>query len=166
MLYAVLIAVLVAADQLVKYLVRARIPLYTSLPLLPHVVELTYVRNTGAAFSIFSQHTWVLALISALVALGIAAALAKKLVTHPFAVLSLSLVLAGAVGNLIDRVFLGYVTDMFNLLFLRFAVFNIADVCVVTGGLATCAYLLFFSEKTEKSSRTEHPDADHSDADG
>ena len=63
MLYALLAAVLVAVDQVVKYLVRTHIPLGTSLPFLPGLVELTYVKNTGAAFSIFSDHTWVLTFI-------------------------------------------------------------------------------------------------------
>lgn len=166
MLYAVLIAILVCADQLVKYLVRIKIPLYTSLPIIPRVVELTHVRNTGAAFSIFKEHTWILALISAVVAVVIAAALVKKVVRHPFGVISLSLVLAGAVGNLIDRVALGYVTDMFNFLFIRFAVFNVADMCVVAGGIATCIYLLFFYDKWEKTPMTEQSNGDQSDTDG
>ena len=166
MLYAFFIAALIFIDQAVKYLVRAKMPLYSSLPLIPHVVELTHVRNTGAAFSIFSEHTWILAAISAVVAVLIAAALLKKTVSHRFGVASLSLVLAGALGNLIDRVCLGYVTDMFNLLFMRFAVFNVADICVVAGGISTCVYLLFFYEKWEKKPMTEQSDDQQSDADG
>jgi len=100
------------------------------------------------------------------VAVLIAAALLKKTVSHRFGVASLSLVLAGALGNLIDRVCLGYVTDMFNLLFMRFAVFNVADICVVAGGISTCVYLLFFYEKWEKKPMTEQSDDQQSDADG
>ena len=139
-----------AADQLVKYLVRANIPLGTSLPFLPGIMELTYWQNTGAAFSLFSEHTWVLTLISAVVSLVILGVLVKRVVAHPFGVASLSVVLAGAVGNLIDRVAFGYVTDMFNFQFMRFAVFNVADVCVVCGGIAFCIYFLFFYDKLEK----------------
>ena len=65
MLYAILVVLLVAADQLVKILVRANIPLGASMPFLPGLVELTYVQNTGAAFSIFKDHTWLLTIISA-----------------------------------------------------------------------------------------------------
>lgn len=166
MLYALFIAALVIVDQVVKYLVRMKMPLYASHPLIPHFVELTHVRNTGAAFSILSQHTWILALVSAVVALAIAAALLKKVITHPFGVISLSLVLAGAVGNLIDRVFMGYVTDMFNFLFIHFAVFNVADMCVVGGGIATCVYLLFFYEKWEKKTMKEPNNADQPETDG
>ncbi|NCB63208.1 MAG: signal peptidase II [Clostridia bacterium] len=150
MIYAALIVALVAVDQLVKFLVRANIPAYTSIPFIPHLFELTFVKNTGAAFSFLSDHTWLLTIVSAVVAVALAAALLKKIVTHPFGVLPLSVVLAGAVGNLIDRFFLGYVTDMFQFLPFRFAVFNVADICVVLGGIAFCGYLLFFYEKYEK----------------
>ena len=60
MLYVILAAALTALDQLVKFLVRANIPLGDSVPFIPHVMELTYVQNTGAAFSLFSGHTWAL----------------------------------------------------------------------------------------------------------
>lgn len=158
MLYAILIVVLIALDQLVKFLVRANIPLYGSLPFIPHVLELTYFQNTGAAFSILKEHTWLLTLVSAAVAVVIAVALWKKFVTHPFGVLSLSVVLAGAVGNLIDRFLFGYVTDMFNVLFMNFAVFNVADICVVCGGIAFCVYFLFFYDKLEKKKEAPHDD--------
>ncbi len=149
MLYAILTAALIALDQAVKYLVRAHIPLYSSRPFIPHVLQLTHVRNTGAAFSVFSGHTWLLTLISAVVSVALAALLLKGVVAHPAGRVCLSVVLAGAVGNLIDRVLFGYVTDMFDLLFLSFAIFNVADICVVCGGAATCIYLLFFYERLE-----------------
>ena len=158
MLYAILVVLLVAADQLVKILVRANIPMGASMPFLPGLVELTYVQNTGAAFSIFKDHTWLLTIISAVVAAAIAAALIKRVVAHPFGVITLSVVLAGAVGNLIDRALFGFVPDMFNLQFMHFAVFNVADICVVCGGIAFCVYFLFFYDKLEKK---EVPDDSH-----
>ena len=159
MLYAILILALVVLDQVVKFLVRAHIPLGGSLPFLPHILELTYVQNTGAAFSMLSQHTWLLTIVSAVVAAAIAAALIKRVVAHPFGVITLSVVLAGAVGNLIDRALFGFVTDMFNLQFMHFAVFNVADICVVCGGIAFVVYILFFAEKLEKkeSGHDTHP---------
>ncbi len=162
MLYALLAAVLVAADQVVKYLVRTYIPLGTSVPFLPGLVDLTYVQNTGAAFSILSDHTWVLTLISAVVSVVIAAALLRGVIRHPFGVTSLPMVLAGAVGNLIDRALFGFVTDMFDLQFMPFAVFNVADICVVCGGIAFCIYFLFYYDMLEKK---EEPH-DSSPADG
>ena len=150
MLYAVLVAALVGLDQLVKFLVRAFIPLGGDVPFLPHILQLTYVQNTGAAFSILSRHTWVLALVSLAASVFLAVLLIKKVFPHPFAMFCLSLVLAGAIGNLIDRVLLGFVTDMFETLFMDFAVFNVADICVVCGGIAFCAYYLLCHGKEER----------------
>ena len=153
MLYAILAAVLVALDQLVKYLVVQNIPLGEHVPFLPYLLDLTYVENTGAAFSLFSDHTWILALISLVMSVLLAIAVWKPLFRHPFGRTALALLLAGAVGNLIDRVFRGFVVDMFNVLFMRFAVFNVADICVVVGGFAAVVYYLFFYEKLEGKSK-------------
>ena len=101
--------------------------------------------NTGAAFSIFSEHTWALALVSLAMSVVLALALWKGLFKHPLGKLTLTLLLAGAVGNLIDRAFRGFVVDMFNVLFVRFAVFNVADICVVTGGIAAGCVLSVFA---------------------
>lgn len=158
MLYAILIVVLIALDQLTKYLVRANIPLGGSLDFLPGFMDLTYVQNTGMAFSMLSEHTWLLALLSAAVTVFLISMLVRREITHPLGVLSVSLVIAGAVGNLIDRVFLGFVTDMFRTLFIDFAVFNLADICIVGGGIALCVYCLFFYDKYEKKGDGKHDD--------
>lgn len=149
MVYAVLAAVLVALDQLVKYLVMTNIDFGEHVPFIPYVLELTYVKNTGAAFSIFSGHTWALALVSLVMSVVLALALWKNFFRHPLGKVTLTLLLAGAVGNLIDRVFRGFVVDMFNVLFMNFAVFNVADICVVVGGIAAGAYYLFWMDKLE-----------------
>ena len=151
--YFLLAAVLVVLDQIVKLLIRHNIALGESVTLIPGVMDLTYIQNTGAAFSLFRQHTWILAIISLVVAVLIVIALLKRIFTKPFGVISLAVVLAGAVGNLIDRVFLGFVTDMFKTTFMNFAVFNVADICVVLGGIAVCVYVIFFYEKWEKTGR-------------
>ena len=158
MLYAILVVLLVAADQLVKILVRANIPLGASMPFLPGLVELTYVQNTGAAFSLLEEHTWILTIVSLVVSVLLVVLLVKKVFPRPFAMAALSMVLAGAVGNLIDRAMRGFVVDMFQLLFMNFAVFNVADICVVCGGIAFCVYFLFFYDKLEKK---EAPDDSH-----
>ena len=148
--YVILTLVLVALDQLVKYLVLQNIPLGGHVPFIPYIVELTYVQNTGAAFSMLEGHTWVLTLISAAVSVLLAVVLAKRVFPRRFAMVSLALILAGAVGNLIDRLFLGFVTDMFQTLFMNFAVFNVADICVVCGAVMAAAYYLWFYEKYDK----------------
>ena len=159
MLYFVLAACLAAADQLVKYLVSTNIPLGGSVPFLPHIMDLTYVKNTGCAFSMLEEHTWLLAVVSAVISAVLAVALAKKFFRHPIGRTALALLLAGAVGNLIDRVMLGYVVDMFRTLFMDFAVFNVADICVVVGGIAAAAYYLFLYDRLE-GKKDEHTQAD------
>ena len=136
-LYFVLAAAVVVVDQVVKYLVRTSIPLHVSLSFLPGL-DLTYLQNTGAAFSLFNQHTWVLALLSGVVSVLLAAALAKKVLPKPIGMLSLALLLGGAVGNFIDRLRLGFVVDMFAhpRSMPNFPVFNVADI--VRGGAAAC----------------------------
>ena len=150
--YFLLSALWVAVDQVVKYLVRTYIPLYASVPFLPGM-DLTYVQNTGAAFSLLSEHTWVLTLLSAVVSVGLVVAMAKRILPHWSGMLSLALLLGGAVGNLIDRVLNGVVVDYINVLFMHFAIFNFADICVCVGvGLLMLVVLLdsFKKEETAK----------------
>ena len=159
MLYFVLAAALVAVDQLVKLLVSSNIPLGGSVPFLPHIMDLTYVQNTGCAFSMLENHTWLLTLISAVMTVVLAIAIIKGFFKHALGKVTLSLVLAGAVGNLIDRALYGYVIDMFRTLFMDFAVFNVADICVVVGGIAAAAYYLFLYDKLE-GKKDEQTDAE------
>lgn len=150
MLYAVLVAALVLTDQLTKHLVRANIPPGGSVPLLPGVAELTYVENTGAAFSILRDHTWLLTILSAAVVLLVCWMILRGQIAGRLGLLSASLVLAGGVGNLIDRVALGCVTDMIRPLFIDFPVFNIADCCVTVGVPLLFLYLALAWRREEK----------------
>ena len=159
--YAILTVVLVVLDQLVKYLVLQNIPLGEHIPFIPYILDLTYVKNTGAAFSMFSEHTWMLTLVSAVMSVVLAVAIWKNFFRHPLGKLCLTLILGGAIGNLIDRAMRGFVVDMFNVLFMRFAVFNVADIFVVVGGFAAALYYLFLEEKLEH--REEHHDKTDAD---
>ena len=160
MIYAIIALALIAADQLVKYLGMTNIPFGGHVPFLPYILELTYVTNTGAAFSIFSEHTWALALVSLVMSVALALALWKGLFKHPLGKLTLTLLLAGAVGNLIDRAFRGFVVDMFNVLFMNFAVFNVADICVVVGGISAGLYYLLLMDKLEPRKEGGHDNAE------
>lgn len=156
-------AALAAVDQITKLLTRAFIPLGEKLTLIPHVVGLTYVQNTGAAFSSFSGGTKLLAVLSLVVTVLISLAIAKDWLHHPFAQWTLAVIMAGAFGNFIDRAFLGYVTDMIDTLFIRFAVYNFADICVVLGVIALAVYIVFFYDKYEgkgAKARSSHGDSD------
>lgn len=166
MLYILLAVILVVIDQVVKFLVRANISLGGHVPFIPHVLELTYIQNTGAAFSILNEHTWLLTLVSVIVVAAMAAALWKKVLRHPLGVVPAVMVLAGGVGNLIDRIAFGYVTDMFNTLFMNFAVFNVADICITVGGVLLVIYVLFFCEKLEKKGEANDVDGTDLPADG
>ena len=150
MLYYLLSIFLIVIDQLVKWWVRGNIPLGTAIPFIPYLMDLTYTRNTGAAFSSFSGLTWLLALVSLGASVAIALLLWKNFFPGVLGKLSLALILAGAVGNLIDRVLLGFVTDMFMTTFINFAVFNVADICVVCGGFLMAVYALFFWDKDKE----------------
>ena len=144
--YFILAAGIVALDQLVKFLVRTKLPLYQTIEMLPGILNLTYVQNTGAAFSLFEDSTLILGLFSLLVSIGIAVFMVIRPLPHRFGRLTLALVLGGAVGNLIDRLFLGFVVDMLAFGFIDFPVFNVADVSLVCGGILLCVYVIFFSD--------------------
>lgn len=147
--YFLLTLALIAADQFVKYLVLTHIPLHGSVPFIPYIMDLTYVQNTGAAFSLFSEHTWVLTLCSLIMSIVLAVAVWKKFFSHPLGRIPMTMLLAGAIGNLIDRATRGFVVDMFRTLFIHFAVFNVADICVVVGGIAAGLYYVFLYDKLE-----------------
>lgn len=151
MLYFILSIFLVVIDQLVKWWVRGNIPLGEAVPFLPHLMDLTYTQNTGAAFSSFSGMTWLLTLVSLGASVAVAVLLWKNYFPGKWGKLSLSLILAGAVGNLIDRAFLGFVTDMFETTFMNFAVFNVADICVVVGGVLMAVYVLLFWDRDREA---------------
>ena len=142
-------AAIVVLDQVSKFLVLQNIPLYGHVDLWPGVVCLTYVQNTGAAFSLFSEHTWVLTLCSLIMSIVLSIAVWKKFFSHPLGRIPMTMLLAGAIGNLIDRATRGFVVDMFRTLFIHFAVFNVADICVVVGGIAAGLYYVFLYDKLE-----------------
>ena len=155
--YLLLTLLFIILDQTVKQLVLTYIPLYGSVPFIPYIMDLTYVQNTGAAFSMFSDQTWILTLCSLLLSIALAAAVWKKFFAHPLGRTALTLVLAGAIGNLIDRAFRGFVVDMFRTLFMDFAVFNVADICVVVGGIGAGLYYVFLYDKLEGITNKEVP---------
>ncbi len=148
--YAILALLLVAGDQLTKLVIRAHIPLGSSIPFIPHILDLTYVQNTGAAFSLLNSHTWLLTLTSAVVVLVMCWLIVKGFFKNALGRWAAALVLAGGVGNLIDRAVFGFVTDMFQTVFMEFAVFNVADCCITVGVPLLFLYVLLYMGKDEK----------------
>ena len=142
-------AALVVIDQVTKLLVRTHIDLYEKITVIPGLFGLTYIQNTGAAFSSFSGGAAVLAVVSLVMTVLIAIGIIKNWLRHPAGQWILAVIMAGAFGNFIDRAFLGYVTDMIDTLFMKFAVYNFADICVVLGAIAMAIYIVFFYDKLE-----------------
>ena len=150
MIEAIVILLLVGLDQLVKYLVRTRIPLGGHEALIPHVLGLSHIHNDGAAFSILVGARWffvVLTLVFLAFALWV---LYGKKINHPLGKWTLVLIIAGAAGNLIDRAFYGYVVDMFETLFISFPIFNVADIYVTVGGVLFCIYYAYLHDAWKK----------------
>lgn len=159
MLYILAIVLCVAADQAVKLYVVSHLALYETAPLLPGIVELFYIQNTGGGFSILAGHTQLLTVLTAAVMAVIAFLLVKKVFPHPLAMWTLTMILGGGLGNLADRVRLGYVVDMFNFQFMHYPVFNVADILVVCGVIGFAAYYLLLHDKTaeEETDGADHP---------
>ena len=151
MLYAILAVLLVLLDQAVKFAVRANIGLGQSVPFIPHVLDLAYVQNTGAAFSILEAHTWLLTLTSLAVVLVLCWLIVKGFFRNTLGRVSAALVLAGGVGNLIDRAAFGFVTDMFRTVFMDFPVFNVADCCITVGVPLLFLYVLLYVKTNDSA---------------
>lgn len=149
MLFAIVAAVILIADQWLKYWVTVNITLSTgSQELIPGVVKLVNIHNSGAAFGMLDNVAaarWIFLAVTAVFVVVIAVLLVKRVFDSRFAVWCEVLFLTGAIGNCIDRVFLGYVVDMFKLEFVNFAVFNIADAVLVVSCLMFVLYVFFGS---------------------
>ena len=146
MWYAIVAILILIADQGLKYWVTVNIALDTGhVTLIPGVLELTNIHNNGAAFSMLEHAPHWIFILFTLVFAAIAVFCLRRNVVHgKVGRWSVVLVLAGAVGNCIDRILSGYVVDMFNFLFARFAVFNLADVFIVVAGITLCLHVIFY----------------------
>lgn len=146
MLYAIIAAIILIGDQWLKYWVTVNITLSTGeAALIPGVVKLVNIHNSGAAFGLLGDAAyarWLFLGVAALFIIVIIVVLAKHMFKSRFANWCAVLALAGAVGNCIDRALYGYVVDMFKVEFMNFAVFNVADIFLVVACLAFIIYLI------------------------
>lgn len=152
--YMLFAAGIVAADQFTKYLVVKFIPLYTQLPFIPNILGLTYVQNDGAAFSSFRGMQWMFALIFLVLTVGILYEYFKK--PMPFTNFErwcIAAIYAGGLGNMIDRVRMGYVVDMLETLFMDFPVFNVADCFITCGCILLMGHLALFNTEFWKEEK-------------
>ena len=154
-LSALLGLALLALDQWVKRSITLTLPLGESRPLLPGFVELKTIHNYGAAWSSFSGARWLLVITTSCIVLAILVLLVRRIVRHPLGVLAGCLIVSGGLGNILDRVRLGYVVDMFNFQFMDYPVFNVADICVVSGCVLGLVYFQWFYEKYDKRGKAD-----------
>ncbi|NQQ33322.1 signal peptidase II [Streptococcus suis] len=131
--FPLLAAVLIAIDQYVKAWTVANIELDSVREFLPGFMSLAYLRNYGAAWSILQNQQCFFTIVTIVVLIGLVWYYIRQIKGNLWTLFSLSLMMAGALGNFIDRVRLGYVVDMFHLDFINFPIFNVADMCLSVG---------------------------------
>lgn len=157
MLFTIIsIAAMVGLDQLTKYWATLALAPDKTAPFLPGIMELRYVLNDGAAFSVFSGKVWgqwfLIAVTSAALLAVLYVLFFKRARLDKLGYAALLLIEAGGIGNLIDRVLNGYVVDFFATTFVDFAVFNVAD-CFVSVGVVLLAAYYIRSELAAKKAR-------------
>lgn len=155
MLAAVIAVLAIIADQITKYIVVENIDFKGTVPFIPGFMSFYHTRNTGAAFSMFSDQRWVFMVFS-FISMGlIIFILIKEYKRHKLLNIALSMVLGGGIGNMIDRIRLGYVVDFFKTEFMDFAVFNVADCFITVGAVLLGVYVIFFEPRVEKRLNAE-----------
>ncbi len=145
-LWISIIVASVILDQLTKWIVVSSMEMYESIVLIKNVFSFTYIPNYGAAWGMFSDHRWVFMVVTSAALIIMPLILYRYRKVHFLFSLSLSLFIGGAIGNMIDRVFVGYVVDFLEFTFIDFPVFNVADICVVFGAGIMIVYALFFDK--------------------
>jgi signal peptidase II len=150
MIYPVIAVLVIALDQFTKYLVRSGMQPGDSIPLLGNWLRLLYVRNTGTAFSMFAGNKWVtIVLTSVLIIACIIYVIHEARSGSKVVSILLTFVIAGGVSNMIDRLTLGYVTDMISCG--NFAVFNVADIAVTCGCALTVLWIILEMRREAKN---------------
>lgn len=149
MLYIIAGIILIGLDFFTKQLVSRNMFLGESIPLIKNIFHLTYTENTGAAFSIFADKTLFLIIITSIIILIFLSYVIIKKPKSKAVLWSVTLIVSGAVGNLIDRILYGKVVDFFDFRAINFAIFNVADCFVCIGAVLLCIYV-FFSDIKEK----------------
>lgn len=145
LLVIILSAVIVGIDQLIKYFVFNFLKPVGSVDVIPGLFSLDYVENKGAAFGMMANMRWVFIVFTIVVIAIILYVVLKKKITNKLFIASAILLIGGGIGNLIDRIFLGFVIDYLSVSFFP-PVCNFADYCITIGTVLLLVYLLFFSD--------------------
>lgn len=147
------IAVLVSLDQIIKLLVIKYLEPIGSLPLIDGFIQLNYAENTGAAFGSFSGYTWLLSVFTLVVIVAGLVYLLKGKLKFGVEYVCITLILAGGLGNLIDRISRGFVVDYIEPLFIDFAIFNFADILVTCSAVVLIVWLIYGIFKDAKKEK-------------
>lgn len=160
LLYAAALLVMIVGDQALKGWTVSHLELGESTPFIPAIMQLTRVHNYGAAWSSLSGKTVLLIAVTAVMMIAVAVLLLRRVVRHPLGVSACLLILGGGIGNIIDRIRLGYVVDMFDLLLFSYPVFNLADCFVVVGAILGAVYYLWIYEKFDARKKSNDSPSD------
>lgn len=150
---SVMIVFIVAFDQLTKFFATKYLSDGGATPFIKGVVQFCYARNEGMAFSLFSGARWIFVVLTTVVCIGALWYLFSNKCKSLWLYWSIGVIVAGGIGNLIDRALYGYVVDFIEPVFVNFAVFNIADCAVTLGAVSLFAYL--FSDIFKKEKKDE-----------
>ena len=149
-IYLAISALVVIIDQVIKYFVSVNLKPIGSTVAIPHLLDLVYVENRGVAFGMFKDMRWIFVALTSIVIVVFLVFLIKNGNKSKLFSVASALIIGGGIGNLIDRIFLGYVIDYLQLSFFS-PVCNFADYCISIGTVLLIIYLLFFSDiKDEK----------------
>ncbi len=166
-IYIAAIVLLTVVDQLTKYAAINTVKVNGPYEFLFGLFQFRYVENTGAAFSSFANNKTVLILVSGLLLIGVMIVLMKHQIESKFANAALVLVAAGGLGNMIDRILNGFVVDFIEPLFIDFAVFNFADMCITVGAFMLIGYEIYEAvrENKKKKANEDKTDGDKANED-
>jgi signal peptidase II len=140
---------IVAIDQVIKLFVADLLPTMGRVTAIPHILDLTYVENRGVAFGMFKDMRWIFVAFTAIVICILLYILIFKKIKSKLFYVASAMIIGGGIGNLIDRIFYGYVIDYLQLSFFS-PVCNFADYCITVGTVLLVIYLIFFSDSKGK----------------
>ena len=155
MYFALFTLLLIIADQITKYFTVSMLKPVGSVEIIKNILNFTYVENRGAAFGILQNARWVFIVLTTIAVAAIIIYLLKEKPKDKTLTCSLSLILAGAIGNMIDRILKGFVVDMIEVTFIDYPVFNFADCCVVIGAILLGIYIIFIYKEPQKEEKND-----------
>ena len=152
LLFFLLTAGVILADQITKILALQYLQPVSSVPLIRDVLHLTYVENTGAAFGMLKDHRWVFLVISTVALGGMVVYMFLNKTKHPLETTAVAFIVGGGIGNMIDRIARGFVVDFVDVKCIPFwkYIFNVADIFVCVGCGLFILYILLFETKVQK----------------